>query len=83
MDTHTGGTPTRIVHDPLLFGIPGRTMAAKQEALEKDFGFGRRAITAQVSYPVFVTGLHRFLINNRDPLREGYLLSARGRPTKG
>ena len=76
METHTGGTPARIVHDPLLFGVPGRTMEAKQKALERDFDFVRRAIIAQVSYPVFVTGLHRFLINSRDPLREGYLLSA-------
>jgi len=35
---------------------------------------GRRAIVAQVSCSVFLTGLHRFLIDRRDPLREGYLL---------
>jgi proline racemase len=56
VDTHTGGTPTRIVHDPLLFGVPGRTMAAKQEALERDFDFIRRALILEPRGYMAMTG---------------------------
>ena len=35
---------------------------------------GYKGIMPEIRYSVFVTGIHQFLIDNQDPLKEGYLL---------
>jgi proline racemase len=44
VDTHTEGTPTRIVFDPLTMSVPGIDMQAKQNLLKEKYDFIRKAL---------------------------------------
>jgi proline racemase len=37
---------------------------------------GHKAILPEVTYQVFITGLHQYLIDENDPLKEGYQISS-------
>ena len=37
---------------------------------------GQTAVVPEITYTVYVTGIHQFLIDESDTLKEGYLLSA-------
>ena len=44
IDTHTGGAPTRIIYDPILMNVPGKSLKEKQEIIRKEYDFIRKAL---------------------------------------
>lgn len=59
----------RFVQESIMGTLASATVVGITEAS------GRKAILPEVTYQVFLTGLHQFLIDDSDPLKEGYQLS--------
>ena len=44
IDTHTGGAPTRIIYDPILMNVQGKSIKEKQDVIRGEYDFIRKAL---------------------------------------